>query len=97
MTRRQPGLSEMMIHTGISLVIVLSLATVLVTMFSGIAQQISNSLPSPTEGSIFFNITTTVNKGINSTLKLIEPLFIIGVAVIIMVALFWVFHVMRGY
>ncbi|MGC9106835.1 MAG: hypothetical protein ACP5IE_01405, partial [Infirmifilum sp.] len=55
------GMSEQLLHTGISVVLVISLAVVLVSMFSGIGQQINNSLPEPTSGSIFYNITKTVN------------------------------------
>jgi flagellar biosynthesis protein FliQ len=91
------GMSEQLLHTGISVVLVLALATVLVSMFAGIGQQINNSLPAPTTGSIFYNITSTVNKGINNTLGLIGPVFIISVAVIIMVALWWVFSIIRGF
>ncbi len=91
------GMSESLLHTGISVVLVLALATVLVSMFSGIGQQINNSLPAPTSGSIFYNITKTVNTAVNSTLGLIGPVFIIGTAVIIMVALWWVFSIIRGY
>jgi flagellar biosynthesis protein FliQ len=97
MSRRQPGLSESLLHTGISLVLILSLTTVLVTMFTGIAQQIYNSLPAPTGNSIFYNITKTVNTAVNNTLGLIGPVFIIAVAVIIMIALWWVFSIIRGY
>ncbi len=90
------GLSESLITTGIHVTLILSLAVVVVSLFGGIGQQINNSLPTPTQGSIFYNITSTVNKGVNSVLGMITPLFVVGISTLVMIALWWVFNIIRG-
>ena len=90
------GLLTDQVVTGIiSLILTFALAAVLVVAFTGVGQQISNSLPAPTQGSLFYNMTTTFEKAVSSGLSLVNPAIIVAVAFFVIIVLVAIFRASR--
>jgi len=93
--RRRKG-STSLIQQGINILIVLAIAAVVFTLVVGIGSQVLQNVPAPQSGTLLYNLTTTFNKAISSGAPLLGPLILVGIGILVMAGIAYIWALFGG-
>jgi len=88
--------STQLIQTGISIIILLAMAAVVIGILLAIGAQIAASFPSPPPGTLFYNLSRTFTDAINRGAPLLGPLILVGFGVIILASVSYIWAIFGG-
>jgi NADH:ubiquinone oxidoreductase subunit 3 (subunit A) len=89
-------MSTNLVHTGINLMILIAIASVVFALVVGIGSQITANTPAPAANTLLYNLTHTFNTAVNQGASLLGPLLLIGFGVIVILGVAYIWRIFGG-
>jgi NADH:ubiquinone oxidoreductase subunit 3 (subunit A) len=89
-------MSTNLVHTGINLMILIAIASVVFALVVGIGSQITANTPTPAANTLLYNLTKTFDTAVNQGASLLGPLLLIGFGVIVILGVAYIWRIFGG-
>jgi NADH:ubiquinone oxidoreductase subunit 3 (subunit A) len=89
-------MSTNLVHTGINLMILIAIASVVFALVVGIGSQITANTPTPAANTLLYNLTKTFDAAVNQGASLLGPLLLIGFGVIVILGVAYIWRIFGG-
>jgi NADH:ubiquinone oxidoreductase subunit 3 (subunit A) len=89
-------MSTNLVHTGINLMILIAIASVVFALVVGIGGQITANTPAPAENTLLYNLTKIFYTAVNQGASLLGPLLLIGFGVIVILGVAYIWRIFGG-